>query len=158
MSASIDDETSAEASVRDSGQGGSALTFDALAVLGFAVALIALLVAAFAVGLATRSIDEHRSTPAAPTGASSTRAVALDEFTIAPAPLEVAPGSSLSVTNDGTTVHDLAVEGQPVNTPELNPGEQADLDLSGLPPGAYTVYCQIPGHRESGMEGVMTVG
>ena len=62
------------------------------------------------------------------------------------------------MTNDGTTVHDLAVEGQDLNTPELNPGDQADLDVSGLEPGSYTIYCQIAGHRESGMESELTVG
>ncbi len=134
------------------------LTFDSLAVMAFVVALIAIFIAIFGVGIAMRSIDEHRSTPLTPSGSSAGASVALDEFTISPAPLEISSESAVSVTNDGTTVHDLAVEGQDLKTPELNPGEQADLDLSGLQPGAYTIYCQIPGHRESGMESALTVG
>ena len=158
MSTTAAEKPSAETSGPDPDQGRSALTFEALAVMAFAIALIASVVAIFAVGLAMRSIDEHRSTPLTPSGASASASVGLDEFTISPAPLEVSSGSSVSVTNDGTTVHDLAVEGQDLHTPELNPGEQADLDLSGLQPGAYTIYCQLPGHRESGMESELTVG
>ncbi len=158
MSTTIEEKAPATTSGPHPEKGGGELTFDTLAVLAVAIALIAIVIAVFAVGLAMRSIDEHRSTPPAAPGSSASASVALDEFTIAPAPLQVSADSSLSVTNDGTTVHDLAVEGQELNTPELNPGEQADLDLSGLQPGDYTVYCRIAGHRESGMEGELTVG
>lgn len=158
MSSTLEEKPSTARSGPDPDEGGGALTFDALAVMAFAIALIAIVVAVFAVGLAMRSIDEHRATPITASSSSAPASVALDEFTIAPAPLEVSSDGALSVTNDGTTVHDLAVEGQDLSTPELNPGEQADLDLSGLEPGAYTVYCQIAGHRESGMEGELTVG
>jgi len=159
MSTTAAEKPSAETPGPDPDEGGGgALTFDALAVMAFAIALIAIVIAVFAVGLATRAIDEHRATPLTPSGASASASVALDEFTISPAPLEVAAGSSVSVTNDGTAVHDLVVEGQDIQTPELNPGDEADLDLSGLQPGAYTIFCQIPGHRESGMESELTVG
>jgi plastocyanin len=159
MSTTAAEKPSAETPGPDPDEGGGgALTFDALAVMAFAIALIAIVIAVFAVGLATRAIDEHRATPLAPSGASASASVALDEFTISPAPLEVPSGGSVSVTNDGTAVHDLVVEGQDIQTPELNPGDEADLDLSGLQPGAYTIFCQIPGHRESGMESELTVG
>ena len=145
-------------STTDPKAGRSALTFEALAVMAFIAALMSLVIAIFAVGLAMRSIDEHRATPLTDSTSSSPTAVALDEFSISPAPLDVIAGSSMSVTNDGTTVHDLAVEGEDVTTPQLDPGEGAELDVSGLQPGAYTVYCRIPGHRESGMEGDLTIG
>lgn len=158
MSTTAAEKPSAATSGPDPDEGRSGLTFDALAVMAFVIALIAIVVAIFAVGLAMRSIDEHRATPLTPSDSPAPASVALDEFRISPAPLEVSSDSSLSVTNDGTTVHDLAVEGQELHTPELNPGDEAELDLSGLEPGAYTIYCQIPGHRESGMEGELTVG
>ena len=134
------------------------LTFEALAVLAFGVALIAIVIAVFGVGLAMRAIDEHRATPVDGVAETSAASVALDEFTIEPTPLEVAPGGKVTVTNEGTTVHDLAVEGEDAATPEMNPGDEAVLDLTGLAAGTYRVFCQLPGHRYSGMEGDLTVG
>lgn len=134
------------------------LTFDLLAVIAIVVALAALLLALFAIGLASRSIDEHR---AVPDGGSSdggaAAAVSLDEFEISPSPVEATAGASLTVTNDGTTVHDFAIEGG-LATPQLAPGESAELDLGGVEAGTYAVYCQLPGHRDSGMEAELTVG
>ncbi len=133
------------------------ITYEALAVIAHVVAFAACILAVFSMGLATRSIDEHRSTPATGSGTSEATSVTLDEFTISPGPLALPVGGSLSVKNGGTTIHDLAVEGQDLKTAQLNPGDEGELDLAELPAGSYTVYCQIPGHRESGMEGDLTV-
>ena len=35
-------------------------------------------------------------------------------------------------------------------------GKQS-VDLSNLAPGKYIFYCTVPGHREAGMEGNLTV-
>lgn len=138
-------------------QGRGPITFEALAVIAVALALVAVFLAVFSMGLASRSIDEHRATPAT-SGSSESASVTLDEFKITPAPLQVSAGGSISVENGGTTMHDLAVEGQDLATAQLNPGDKDELNLGELPAGSYTVYCQIPGHRESGMEGELTVG
>jgi len=47
--------------------------------------------------------------------------------------------------------HNLAVEGQNLRTPMINANGEADLNLGNLPPGDYTVFCEVPGHREAGM-------
>lgn len=134
-------------------------TFEALAVFAFIVALAALMVAAFALGLAARSIDEHRAIPSGGGGsAGGSASVALAEFTITPSEISVPAGGVLTVANDGSVPHDLAVEGQDLATPELAAGDSATLDLSGLATGTYTVFCQIAGHREAGMVGTLTVG
>jgi mono/diheme cytochrome c family protein len=60
--------------------------------------------------------------------------------------------------NDSSTDHDIAIEGNGVN-------EKGDVVKDGgvstinadLKPGDYTFYCTVPGHREGGMEGKLTV-
>ena len=39
---------------------------------------------------------------------------------------------------------------------EASSGGSAELKVT-LKPGKYTFYCDIPGHREAGMEGTLTV-
>lgn len=136
---------------------GPGLTFEAIAIIALVMAFASAIIAVFAMGLAARSIDEHRAIPAGGAGGGPV-AVSLTEFAIAPAPLTVTAGGSLAVTNDGTTTHDLTVDGQDLATPTLDAGGTADLDVSALAPGTYTVFCSIPGHRESGMETDITVG
>lgn len=41
---------------------------------------------------------------------------------------------------------------------ESDPGESATLDLSGLDPGDYEVFCDVPGHASSGMTAPLTIG
>jgi uncharacterized cupredoxin-like copper-binding protein len=39
---------------------------------------------------------------------------------------------------------------------EAGSGESDELKAN-LKPGKYTIYCDVPGHREAGMEGTITV-
>jgi plastocyanin len=39
---------------------------------------------------------------------------------------------------------------------EASSGESDELKAN-LKPGRYTIYCDVPGHREAGMEGTITV-
>ena len=39
---------------------------------------------------------------------------------------------------------------------EANSGQSDELKVD-LKPGKYTIFCDIPGHREAGMEGTITV-
>ncbi len=71
--------------------------------------------------------------------------------------LSVESGATVTVINGGSTVHNLEVEGGP-RTPDLNGDEAADLDLSQLAAGTYTVFCEIEGHRASGMEEQLVIG
>jgi manganese oxidase len=114
-----------------------------------------LLATATAIAVAT---DDDSTTVAAGTPVASQAApasVSLTEFAINPS--EVVAGGSIEVTNDGTMAHDLSVVGTDLETPMLQPGESATLDISSLEPGSYEIICTVPGHEASGMSGTLEV-
>jgi FtsP/CotA-like multicopper oxidase with cupredoxin domain len=88
---------------------------------------------------------------------SSVAAVSLSDspFAISPEMISATTGGGLDVTNDGSMQHNLAVEGTSLATPMLDAGGREHLDLSSLSPGTYTVFCQIQGHREAGMQAML---
>ena len=61
--------------------------------------------------------------------------------------------------NEGKIAHDLVVKGPGVNdekTPTIAGGKTATLKVD-LKPGAYELYCSVPGHKEAGMDLKITV-
>jgi plastocyanin len=61
--------------------------------------------------------------------------------------------------NPQALTHDVAIEdssGKEVGATELiaNGSDTTSVDLK---PGTYTYFCTVPGHREAGMEGTLTV-
>ena len=76
---------------------------------------------------------------------------------IDPSEIKVKSGSEVTfaVTNDGTVVHNLTVDGKE-STTDLAPYAAANLD-AGKITKEVTVYCSIPGHREAGMEAKVVV-
>jgi plastocyanin len=71
------------------------------------------------------------------------------------------PGNvTITYDNPSPVPHSIAVATSNGNVlGEVQPftdGTQS-VDLSNLAPGAYIFYCTVPGHREAGMEGNLTV-
>lgn len=63
----------------------------------------------------------------------------------------------IELTNDASIPHNVAVEGNGVDEEsETVTGSNTTLMVQ-LDPGTYTFYCSVPGHREGGMEGTLTV-
>ncbi len=61
--------------------------------------------------------------------------------------------------NPQSLTHDVAIEdssGSEVGKTELI-ADGSDSTTVDLKPGTYTFYCTVPGHREAGMEGTLTV-
>ncbi len=66
---------------------------------------------------------------------------------------------TVDFTNPQPLTHDVAIEdssGKTVGKTELI-AEGSDSTTVNLKPGEYTFYCSVPGHREAGMEGTLTV-
>jgi plastocyanin len=67
--------------------------------------------------------------------------------------------ATVDFNNPQSLTHDVAIEdssGKEVGKTELI-GEGETSTAVNLKPGTYTYYCTVPGHREAGMEGTLTV-
>lgn len=110
---------------------------------------------------ATTAPTESAPSRTAPPGVT----VSMKEYSFSPDLLELRRGATIVVTNDGQIAHNLTVEKGPnpdresrklAGTPTFNPGGDQKLELD-LPPGTYALACTVPGHREQGMKGTLTV-
>jgi len=66
---------------------------------------------------------------------------------------------TIDFNNPQGLTHDVAIEdsnGKEAGKTELIAGEETSTTVD-LKPGTYTFYCSVPGHREAGMEGTLTV-
>jgi plastocyanin len=70
------------------------------------------------------------------------------------------PGKvTIDFTNPSSLEHDVAIEGpngEDIADSELIAKSKTSVSAE-LAPGTYTYYCTVPGHREAGMEGTLTV-
>ena len=71
------------------------------------------------------------------------------------------PGGEVTIefTNDSMTPHDVVIEnpdGDDVAETEVITADTTSTSAT-LEAGEYTFYCSVPGHREAGMEGPLTV-
>ena len=65
----------------------------------------------------------------------------------------------ISYTNPSPVPHNVAIEvdGAPLTESETVTGGDSAAASGELEPGEYVFYCAIPGHREAGMEGTLTI-
>lgn len=124
-------------------------------------------VAAFSVaacgGSSSPSSASPSATPASPSAtaaAAGAATVRLVDFSLQPATLSVAVGTTIRVVNDGKSPHNFWIRNQAgtvlAKTDNLQPGQSSSLRLD-LPAGSYTDYCQEPGHESLGMKGTLTI-
>jgi len=71
-----------------------------------------------------------------------------------------APAGSLTLQskNPSAVPHNIAVEGPGLNKlgPVVQGGDTSTVTVN-VKPGNYTFFCSVPGHREGGMQGKLTV-
>lgn len=145
--------------------------FAALLALGLAsIALVACGSSSDSTSTTTTSGNE--STSGATAGEGNTKSGGGGSSTVS---FEADPGGELAYTSDTATAkagkvtvdftnpqaltHDVQIEdssGKEVGGTELiaSGSDSATVDLK---PGTYTYFCSVPGHREAGMEGTLTV-
>jgi uncharacterized cupredoxin-like copper-binding protein len=102
--------------------------------------------------------------------------VVMRDLAFEPARIEAAPGEvlELRLVNRGALVHDLTIDEAPVEFAVVESGGRAGGTRADLhfaldarrsmavqvrvaEPGEYLFYCSVPGHRQSGMEGILSV-
>ncbi len=101
--------------------------------------------------------------PAAPASTRTTVDVAADpggQLAFTQTELTTAAGKvTFRLTNESPVPHNIAVEGDGVQSDvsdTIQDGGTAEITVD-LPAGTYTYYCNVPGHRQAGMEGTITV-
>jgi uncharacterized cupredoxin-like copper-binding protein len=62
---------------------------------------------------------------------------------------------TFKVKNNGGIPHNLRINNQ--QTPNIDPGATATLEVNFTKPGDYPYLCTIPGHAAAGMKGVLKV-
>jgi uncharacterized cupredoxin-like copper-binding protein len=91
--------------------------------------------------------------------AQSTLNMTAVEFAFQPSTANVASTSvTFNLKNDGQFPHNIAIDGRDgsIFANDLTAGQLATATVN-LPPGTYTFYCPVDGHRERGMVGTLTV-
>lgn len=80
------------------------------------------------------------------------------EFAYDPITVEVPAGSQVkfTLTNKGVIEHDITIDAVEF-TLHSAIGETQSATTAAMAAGTYEFYCTIPGHKEAGMTGTLTV-
>lgn len=117
------------------------------------IALSAVLLAACGGGTETASDD------GAGASGESVEVTGTDGLAFEPTQLSAPAGSvAFELTSEATVRHTLAIEGVSSGDPivEAEAGQTSSGTVT-LEPGTYTFFCDVPGHREAGMEGTLDI-
>lgn len=95
------------------------------------------------------------------TGGAKTEIRAV-EFAFEPKEIGVRAGDvTFSVTNAGNVEHNFVIEAAAGATvaqiPNISTKRTLEVTAKGLKPGKYTMVCTLPGHKDAGMLGTITV-
>jgi plastocyanin len=62
---------------------------------------------------------------------------------------------TIGLPNGGVTAHNFSIDALGISV-DIAPGETQQVAVNA-PPGTYEFYCNVPGHKEAGMVGTLTV-
>ncbi|MGH8929539.1 MAG: plastocyanin/azurin family copper-binding protein [Egibacteraceae bacterium] len=132
-------------------------------VLGFAGVLAA---GAISSSAGIRSLEHEEAeggeVPAPPVGVEIPEGALLFaadtglEFTEAPT-TATAGEVTIALNNSSGLPHNVTIEGVNGDQPIVEATNAIEVGTVTLDPGPYTYYCNVPTHREGGMEGTLTV-
>jgi plastocyanin len=106
--------------------------------------------------------NQQAPQPTGETGTIDVSSPADGALVFEPNGLEAQPGNlTITYDNPSPVPHSIAVataNGNVLGETQPAAGGEQTLELTDLAPGKYVFYCTVPGHREAGMEGDLTVG
>jgi uncharacterized cupredoxin-like copper-binding protein len=108
----------------------------------------------------TATADNGVAAGTAAAGAETGTALEVVSYDIyfEPSELMITANTDVTVTlpNEGVTLHNFAIDELGVDV-DINPGSTEEVVINA-PAGTYEYYCNVPGHKQAGMKGTLTVG
>ncbi len=78
-------------------------------------------------------------------------------FKFKPREIALNPGEAVTIRLTSTDMgHTFMIDALNVNV-DIPVGDTVSVELTAVSEGSYTFYCAVPGHREQGMEGTLSV-
>jgi plastocyanin/mono/diheme cytochrome c family protein len=107
---------------------------------------------------ATAAPTQGTAPPAGGGQASTSPTVNLEDIKFDPTAITIPANTDVTVTlvNKGATAHTFDIDALNIHSGEIQPGETKTITINAAA-GSYQYYCAIPGHKEAGMVGTLTV-
>ncbi len=102
---------------------------------------------------------ESAATPAASGAPAAEFAIDMYDIFFVPTRIRIPANTDVRLVfrNDGTIVHNFALNQQGIEISiDVDPGDAGEVVVN-LPAGNYKFVCNIPGHKQAGMTGVLAV-
>jgi uncharacterized cupredoxin-like copper-binding protein len=106
------------------------------------------------------SSSAAEATPAASSGggnAATEATVTMVDIAFQPDSLTIPANTDVTVSlpNTGASLHNFSIDELGISV-DVSPGDTGSATINA-PAGTYEFYCNVPGHREAGMVGTLTV-
>ncbi len=92
-------------------------------------------------------------------GAPAGVSVKAEDLKFTPNALTAKVGQAITVNmqNAGALEHSFIIDELNVRMEKVQPGQNGSVTFTASTAGTYTIYCDVPGHKEAGMTGTLTV-
>jgi nitrite reductase (NO-forming) len=98
------------------------------------------------------------ASPAASAAASTSPTVDMVDINFQQKAITIPANTEVTVTlvNKGAIAHNFNIDELNVHSGDVQPGQTKTVTINAKP-GQYQYYCNVPGHRQAGMVGTLTV-
>jgi plastocyanin len=90
-------------------------------------------------------------------GGGSAQTITMVDIAFQPNTLTIPANTdvTISLPNTGVTLHNFSIDELNIDV-DVQPGQTGSTTINA-PAGTYQFYCDVPGHKEAGMVGTLTV-